>query len=212
MAANDYTKTVTRYFRRKNANGFEEAPVRIGAEQRYVTSLRNSSNNNLEEQYLLGTDSYTEVYQDQDENIIVEKSFHINSDDPSFVYSDYYKIVTTVYKDAIEDRSFYFDGDQLIMPNDINKVIFGDGSESYPDLTAMYGVDKSMFRFSEDSFEIYPSEDLTVRKDELFFIKNGGNDVIPVLTKTISKRVIQDPSGNDRIVYKEDIENHLIEP
>lgn len=204
--ANEYASDVVRYFRKKISNGFEGVTY-LGAEQRYVNALRNSGDNNLEEQYLLGTDTYTEVYEDENENIIVEKSFHINSDEANPVYTDYYKIKTTVYKDSIEDKEFYFNNDQLIMPDDINKVIFGNGSVDYPDLNALYGVNSSIFSFRNNTFNIYPTEFATVRKDELFFVTNNGNTVTPVLTKTISKKYIQE--GN-KVVFKEDIENHLV--
>jgi hypothetical protein len=203
---NIYENDVIRYLRRKGATGFTEPVSYLGSEQRFVTALRNSSVNNLEEQYLLGTDTYTEVYEDSDENIIVEKSFHINSDTPGAIYSDYYKLITTVYKDNIDDRSFYFENNKLIMPEDINKVIFGNGSIDYPDLNTLYGVDENTFDFVNDTFNIYPSEFSIVRKDELFFITDSGATIKPVLTKTISKRY--EKTGG-KVIYREDITNHL---
>lgn len=204
--ANEYEADVVRYFRRKGSTGFTEPVTFLGAEQRYVNALRNSGINNLEEQYILGTDTYTEVYSDENENIIIEKSFHVNSDDESAIYSDYYKVKTTVYKDNIADRDFYFSGNELIMPDDINKVIFGNGSVDYPELDTLYGVDPDLFEFNEDQWEIYSDEFAIVRKDELFFITDSGATIKPVLTKTISKRYIKD---GGKVVFREDIENHL---
>lgn len=205
MASNEYTADVVRYFRRKGMSGFTEPITFLGSEQRYVTALRNSGVNNLEEQYILGTDTYTEVYTDKDDNIIVEKSFHINSNNNS-VYTDYYKVKTTVYKDNIQDKDFYFNGDTMMMPDDINTIIFGNGSVSYPDLDTLYGIDSSIFNFNGDTFSVYPSNFITVRKDELFFITNNGATIKPVLTKTISKKYIRDGA---KVVFKEDIVNHL---
>lgn len=204
--ASEYEANVVRYFRKKGESGFTEPITFLGAEQRYVNSLRNSGVNNLEEQYILGTDTYTEVYSDADENIIIEKSFHVNSDDESAVYNDYYMVRTTVYKDTISDRDFYFNGDTLIMPDDINKIIFGNGSIDYPELDTLYGVDENLFEFKNDTFNIYSAEFVTVRKDELFFITNNGSTIKPVLTKTISKKYVKD---GGKIIFKEDIENHL---
>lgn len=203
--ASEYEADVVRYFRQKGSTGYEPITF-LGAEQRYVNALRNSGINNLEEQYILGTDTYTEVYSDEDDNIIIEKSFHINSNDESAIYSDYYKVKTTVYKDNISDRDFYFSGNELIMPDDINKVIFGNGSVDYPDLDTLYGVDSSLFDFNDDEWDIYSAEFVAVRKDELFFITNSGTTIKPVLTKTISKKYIKD---GKKVVFKEDIENHL---
>lgn len=205
MTSNEYTADVVRYFRRKGTSGFTEPITFLGSEQRYVTALRNSGVNNLEEQYILGTDTYTEVYTDKDDNIIVEKSFHVNSNSNS-VYTDYYKVKTTVYKDNIQDKDFYFNGDTMMMPDDINTIIFGNGSVSYPDLDTLYGIDSSIFSFNGDTFSVYPSNFITIRKDELFFITNNGAIIKPVLTKTISKKYIKDGA---KVVFKEDIVNHL---
>lgn len=205
--ASEYESNVVRYFRKKGNGGFSEPITYLGAEQRYVNALRNSGVNNLEEQFVLGTDTYTEVYTDAEENIIVEKSFHVNSDSESAVYSDYYKVKTTVYKDTISDRDFYFRGNELIMPDDINKIIFGNGSVDYPDLNTLYGVDSSLYRFGDDnSLQIFSADFMIIRKDELFFITNNGATITPVLTKTISKKYIQE---GDKVIFKESIENHL---
>ena len=205
--ASEYEADVVRYFRRKGNTGFDEPITFLGAEQRYVNALRNSSINNLEEQYVLGTDTYTEVYTDEDDNIVVEKSFHVNSDADPAIYSDYYKVVTTVYKDTISDKDFYFSGNELIMPDDINKIIFGNGSVEYPELDTLYGVDPNLFDFTGSTWDIYPSEFMIVRKDELFFITDSGAIIKPVLTKTISKKYIKDGA---KVVFREDIENHLV--
>ena len=205
---NQYESDVVRFFRRKGASGFTEPITFLGAEQRFVNSLRNSGTNNLEEQYILGTDTYTEVYTDEHENIIVEKSFHINSNDTP---SNYYKVKTTVYKEGTEPgRDFYFSGNQLLIPDNINKIIFGNGTIQYPDLDTLYGVDNSIFNFNDDEFLIYLSDYITVRTDELFFIINNGATVKPVLTKTIYKKYEKDENDNVKIIYKEDITNHLI--
>ena len=203
-----YETDVVRYFRRKGSTGFDEPVTYLGAEQRFVNALRNSNDNNLEEQYLLGTDTYTEVYEDIDGNIIIEKSFHANSNDPAFVYTDYYKVITTVYKDNIEDRDFYFDSNKVIMPDDVNKVIFGNGSVDYPDLNTLYGVDGDIFEFVNSKMNIYSDEFVTVRKDELVFITNNGATIKPVLTKTIKRKAVRGNGG--KVVYQEDIQNHLI--
>ena len=205
---NIYADDVVRYFRRKGATGYTEPITYIGAEQRNVTALRNSGVNNLEEQWILGTDSYTEVTEDANGNIIIEKSFHVNDPTPGAVPTDYYKLVTTVYKDGLANRDFYFDGDEIKMPDDINKVIFGDGSLSYPDLNTLYGVDWNTFSFVTDTVNIYPANFVTVRTDELYFITNSGATVTPVLTKTVQKKYVKD-GANSKVIYKEDVVNHI---
>lgn len=202
---NIYADDVVRYFRRKSSSGFDEPITWLGAEQRNITALRNSGANNLEEQSLLGTDAYTELYEDINGNVIVEKYFHVNNNQ---TYTDYYKLISTVYKEAISNRDVYFDGSEIVLPDDANKVIFGNGSLDYPDLNSLYGVDSDVFSFVEESIHIYPSDYQIIRQDQLFFITNNGNTVTPVATKLLMKKYMQD-SGVDKIVFKEDIINHL---
>ena len=207
---NIYGTDVVRYFRKKGDSGFTEPPTYLGAEQRYVNALRNSGINNLEEQYILGTCTYTEMYTDSEENEIIEKSFHVNSNDSSPVYNNYYKLVSTIYKDPIvTGEDFYFDEDMLMLPDDPSKIVFGDGSLDYPDLDTLYGVDSNIFDFENNTFNIRSAEFSILRRDQLFFITDNGATATPVLTKITSKRVIRD-AGIDKTVFKEDIQNHLV--
>ena len=205
--ANNYEANVVRYFKQKGETGYEPITF-LGSEQRYITPLRNSGINNLEEQFVLGTDTYTEVYEDADGNIIVEKSFHVNSDLEPAVYNNYYKVKTTVYKESITEKEFYFDGAQLVMLEDINKIIFGNGSVDYPDLDTLYGVDDSLFNFNNEELDIYAANFMIVRKDELVFVTDNGATEKPVLTKTISKKYIN--GDVEKVAYREDIQNFLI--
>ena len=65
---------VIKYLRQKtgNDNSFDTINW-FGAEQRFVSALRNSNVNNLEEQYIIGTETYTLEYQDESENDIIDK-------------------------------------------------------------------------------------------------------------------------------------------
>ena len=199
--ANQYVNDVVRYFKRKTATGYED-PVYFGAEQRFITGLRNSGVNNLEEQFLLGTDTYTETYYDNDGNTIIEKSFHINDNSN---YDNYYKIKTIIYKEGGSvDASFYFDGNELVMPNDSNKILFGDGSITYPSLETLYAIDTESFDFNNDSFNIFITDFTTLQKDELYFVSNGTETLI--LTKITSKRFVKD---GHKMAVKESITNHI---
>ena len=103
--ATGHEAEVIRYLRRKSSSGFE-SPTYLGAEQRFVGALRNSSVNNLEEQYTLGTDTYIETYVDAQGNKIVETSYHIN--DAIHSLTDYYKIISTTYTNGITNEDFFF--------------------------------------------------------------------------------------------------------
>ena len=71
---------VIKFLRRKTITGFDEPISYLGAEQRFVGPLRNSNNNNLEEQFLIGSDCYTESYIDPDTgDTIIKKEYHTNN-------------------------------------------------------------------------------------------------------------------------------------
>ena len=199
--ATGHEAEVIRYLRRKSSSGFE-SPTYLGAEQRFVSALRNSSVNNLEEQYILGTDTYSETYVDEQGNKIVETSYHIN--DTMHSVTDYYKIISTTYTNGIINEDFFFDNDSLKLPND--SVLFGDGSTSYPNENELYGESNKTFAIDNSEMKIYPSSYTTIKKEELHYISNNGATDLLVLTKTTGKRYEDD--GKREIII-ENITNHI---
>lgn len=180
--ANNYTAEVLRYLRRKDSTGFNEPITWLGAEQRFVGALRNSKVNNLEEQYVLGTDTYTVTYEDLDGNIIIEKSFCVTNADLEDA-SDYYKVVTTIYNsESITNYDYRFENDGLFFENPNKDVTFGDGTLIYPDIVGLYCLDPKTFAFNNQDFDISPSTFAITRKDELYFVKENEPDLL-VLTK-----------------------------
>ena len=93
-AAPSTNNIVARFFREQINNGFK-APTWFGSEQRFVGALRDGGVlNNLEEQYILGTDTYTTSYIDSTTGQKrIEKNFCA---DPTQVNS-YYKLTTILY-------------------------------------------------------------------------------------------------------------------
>ena len=199
--ATGHEAEVIRYLRRKSSSGFE-SPTYLGAEQRFVSALRNSSVNNLEEQYILGTDTYSETYVDEQGNKIVETSYHIN--DTMHSVTDYYKIISTTYANGIINGDFFFDNDSLKLPND--SVLFGDGSTSYPNENELYGESNKIFAIDNSEMKIYPSSYTTIKKEELHYISNNGATDLLVLTKTTGKRYEDD---GKREIIRESITNHI---
>ena len=199
--ATEHEAEVIRYLRRKSSSGFE-SPTYLGAEQRFVGALRNSSVNNLEEQYILGTDTYSETYVDEQGNKIIETSYHIN--DTMHSVTDYYKIISTIYTNGIINEDFFFDNDSLKLPND--SVLFGDGSTSYPNENELYGESNKIFAIDNSEMKIYPSSYTTIKKEELHYISNNGATDLLVLTKTTGKRYEDD--GKREIII-ESITNHI---
>ena len=97
---------VVRFFRRKSSTGYD-SPTYLGAEQRFVGALRNSGVNNLEEQYILGTDTYTEKYTDSDGNSVVEVSYHINDSAHSSRNSEWYGKSTNKIRESHSFRRLF---------------------------------------------------------------------------------------------------------
>ena len=199
--ATGHEAEVIRYLRRKSSSGFE-SPTYLGAEQRFVSALRNSNVNNLEEQYILGTDTYSETYVDEHGNKIVETSYHIN--DTIHSLTDYYKIISTTYTNGIVNEDFFFDNNNLKLLND--SVLFGDGSTSYPNENELYGESNKIFAIDNSEMKIYPSSYTTIKKEELHYISNNGATDLLVLTKTTGKRYGDD--GKREIII-ESITNHI---
>lgn len=198
------TAEVIKYLRRKSSSGFEPITY-LGAEQRFVGALRNSGINNLEEQYILGTDTYTVKYTDKNGNQITETSYHIN--DVTHSATDYYKLITTVYKTSAADENFFFEGKELRLPNDNTEVIYGDGSDLFPDTSAVYSVNDSTFVEEQGRWTIYPSSYAVLQKDELHYISGNGAVDTLVLTKTTEQEV---DSATGREITRENIVNHLL--
>ena len=204
---------VVKFFRRKTNNGYD-APTYLGAEQRFVSGLRNSSVNNLEEQFLIGTDTYTEKYIDKDGNKVIETSYKIN--DGSQVNKGYYKIISIIYETGTENIDFFFDNDEVKFPRRDDEVTFGiAGNAKYPDVNALYGnigTDMSAvppkkietLTFEDNDLKIFPSSFTIIKKDELHFI-NGANDLL-VLTKTTERKYAD---NGTREVIRESIINHI---
>ena len=201
--ATGHEAEVIRYLRRKSSSGFE-SPTYLGAEQRFVGALRNSSVNNLEEQYILGTDTYSETYVDEQGNKIVETSYHIN--DAMHSVTDYYKVISTTYSNGIINEDFFFDNNSLKLPNDSQIVLFGDGSTLYPNKNELYGESNKTFAIDNNEMKIYPSSYTTIKKEELHYISNDGATDLLVLTKTTGKRYEDD--GKREIII-ESITNHI---
>lgn len=194
--AGTYTGEVIKYFRRKDSTGGFEPISWIGSEQRFVSALRNSNINNLEEQFVLGTDSYTITYDDNDGNHVIEKSFCITDFDDTTGDTDiadrteYYKVISTFYRSPDEHTDYRFDGNAVVFSNRFNDVAFGDGS-TYPDTDSLYLLDSDTFKWGDDSLRIDPICYYDSQKDELYFIKQGEPDLL-VLTKFTTRKVGRD--------------------
>jgi hypothetical protein len=73
MAGQIKNYQVIKEIRRKDAEGNFEEPVKISVDQKFVGSLLNSHNNNLEEQAILGVDCLDIEWQDDNVGYITKR-------------------------------------------------------------------------------------------------------------------------------------------
>lgn len=165
MAANE----VMRYLRRKSENGFDEPITYIGAEQRFVTPLKNSGDNSLEEQLILGTDTYTETYVDSNGNLKIETSYHVNSDEHNNL-SDYYKVVSTIYKDYMK-KDVYFDTSDINLLNREKEVDPVD-----PTVFVTTRIDQ-LYYVTEES-GVFTDTLILTKTTERKYTNNGAREVV----------------------------------
>lgn len=182
-----YNAEVLRYLRQKNSSGFD-AISWLGAEQRFVTPIRNSKLNNLEEQLIFGTDTYTITYEDSDGNQIVEKSFCQTNTDPSTT-TDYYKLITKIYKDPGQLSDVVFDGTTFKIEVD-GIYYFGDGTTLHPNNNTLYIDDDSVATFKNSSIVVTPTTTSPIKEDKLYFVNTSGDTLI--LTKKTGIRTTLD--------------------
>lgn len=196
---------VVRYLRRKTNNSFEEPVSWIGAEQRFVNALRNSGVNNLEEQYIIGTATYTTEYTDINGNDIIEKSFcELGEDQTPSDTTNFYKLVTTKYNEAIVSRDYYFENNTIKMPYKPEEVSFGDRSVQHPNVNTIYCDDTDVFAIADNTLKIYPSYTIT-QNDKLYFVRTDGTPDLLVLSKDTGYKF----DTNNRKITKESITNHI---
>ena len=173
---------ILKYFKRKKS-GVYEAPVYIGAEQRFVGALRGTNNNNLEEQSILGLDCITTAY--WNESIYIEhKEFHDGTKP-----NEYYILESKIYN-ALPDAGFteetvqfatdllYFENEYLMVKPEANASFTNDTFIiSQSGLNVVATIDEI-----DEDFKL-------IREDSLFY-KNNKNALITVSTKmTYEKEV-----------------------
>lgn len=198
--ANEYSAEVIKFLRQKVNDSFENSITYLGAEQRFVGALRNSSVNNLEEQLLIGTDTVTSLTTDEDGNILMEKSFYVKKEDSS--ESDYYKLESITYKNTTDETGAFHNGELDLIAEEGNISFGGEDEEqiNYTGARASFG--ETFF-----NIETSPVDSVTLlREEKLYFITSEGKKLL-VLTKTIRRHFEED---GKKEVITESVENHLV--
>lgn len=185
------TNNVITYLKQKIGNTWE--PYYFGSAPNYIKALKNCSLNNLEEELLLGIDSYLETYEDNDGNTIIEKYFCRNVP----VKKNCYKIESIIYKDAVSHDKYYFENGELIMKEPLKEEFDND---------TLVCKSTSVFSFDQQgNLNIYTDDSVaTVRKDTLFYIDDS-----EIAHRIADKETKKKYLVNGRIVLIEDISTYI---
>lgn len=172
---------ILKYLKRK-VSGSYETPVYIGAEQRFVTALRGSKNNNLEEQSILGLECI-ETSHWEGTVLYERKEFH----DGSRV-NDYYILESKNYRAGTEIRfinnliqivsdTFSFDGTTFLIQNDSANFIDNNTTLSLP-ANLNEGLDE----------DLIDEEGFIKTKEEILYYKNKNDIIIEVAIKITKEK------------------------
>lgn len=156
------TADIIKRLKAKGDDGF----TYLGAEQRFVGALRNGGINNLEEQYILGVNTYTISYTNEKGESITEKSFCQDPNETETQKAGFYKLITTIEENALI-RDFYFEDNSFIASK---KSSFEEGVLK---LESVGIIEDGSAVINFSSFADISSVNLETKKEELQFIKIG---------------------------------------
>jgi len=202
---------IVKYVRRKNGPESYDSPINFGTKPCFVSPIRNSHLNNLEEQILLGTDDYMITKEDSDGNIIIEQNFCAANLEFNPETKNYYKMISTIYQDVEMYSDVAFHGDALEFSDKLKDAVkFGDGIAPYDDETTVYFIntdsENKKFDWGEDGINI--NDPLggyaKTREDQLYFVKDDSDNPLHVLTKITGVKNI----GGMQVTYS-NIVNYL---
>lgn len=205
-------QSITTEIRRKNSGAFE-TPVKIGAEQRFVGTLLNSHNNNLEEQSILGVDCLISAWMDDVNKIAyVTKKFY-NGDASTLTNNGYYILFIEDYLQQ-EAGEYYFSDEGLFLPEFDKSKAYFDFSPSDNAYKLMLD-DDNVYSFDVENYllKINPTfEFQTLQKKTLCLRKevNNTSDIkinsdILISEKTIQRRINEE----GKLIFKQNIVNFL---
>lgn len=200
-----YQHSIIKEIRQKTSSGDFGSPTNIGAEQRFVSALLNSHNNNLEEQNILGSDCVTITWQDDEENIqYVTKKFY-NGDLSSVSNKGYYILFATYY----DKKEFYFENKTLFLPEyEISKAAF----RQIDDNLVLRGEDSDIYSINNvtNMVEINPS--FKTIKEEVLCLRTDISDTSDIQSNSdilISEKKTIYKNENGKTYIIESIINHL---
>lgn len=187
----------------KDNSGFS-SPSYLGTEQYFVSPLRGSSINNLEEQFVIGVDCITSSWIDEQGVKRTNKEFYnadVKNPKNYYVLEIYEYLAGSTTKTYIDYMPKGGDPEQgeiltLKIPNEKGHI----GEEPN-----QFYFDSDVFKFNEDKSEVLiNSDDLLSSLEQLYFINNVNNKIL-----VSEKRVFDYVDDEGKKITKEIITNHL---
>lgn len=190
--------SVIRFIRQKDNEGKFSSPLYLGSETRFVAPIRGVNLNNLEEQLLIGCDTITEEWIDEQGNTKIHIEFH--NDERAF---GYYKLESTIFSQENIAGSDYYTGTSeqgvttLFLPNSGEHRIAD--ATWYMENDNTYSIDPNT-----GNINIAPPQELIIREDILYYI-NTEQLAQKIITKLTSRNI----TASGKIIKKEVVYNHL---
>lgn len=203
-----YTQSIVTEIRRKTSGGFE-TPVKLGADQRFVSALLNSHNNNLEEQSILGVDCLETSWSVNDIDYVTKKFY--NGDLTSVSNNGYYILFITDYTNSEATADYYFENDGIYFPvYETSGASFNENSDGS---FALLCDKREIYSFDEDgqslkvnpSFRVMRKEVLCLRTDLSNTSDEQSNSDVLISEKVIARSISDDGKTFTRTI----ITNHL---
>lgn len=203
-----YTQSIVTEIRRKTSGDFE-TPVKLGANQRFVSALLNSHNNNLEEQSILGVDCLETSWSVNDVDYVTKKFY--NGDLTSVSNNGYYILFITDYTNSEITADYYFEGDGIYFPvYDTSGASFDENSDGS---FALLCDEPEIYSFDEDeqslkinpSFRVMRKEVLCLRTDLSNTSDEQSSSDVLISEKVIARKI----SDDGKTFTKTAITNHL---
>lgn len=188
MAINDYGNVVEnqviKYLRKKDSDPNDFGDITwLGAEQRFVSPIRHSSLNNLEEQLIIGTDTYTITENDLVGNEVEEKYFCPLENATDITNArNYYLMRSITYKNgAGQHYSFDDTTHTLVLSNYMNDSRFDDDHQT---VIFTNSGNYSTFVFDENNELNIEPETIDTRQQVLYYITDGNiANPLPIISK-----------------------------
>lgn len=205
------TQSVIKELRQKTPSGFS-SPVKIGAEQRYISALLNSHNNNLEEQLILGVDCLTISWEENDVKYTTKKFY----DGTHVTDNHYYILFIEEYDTSSTGSEFYFYRDTLRLPEfEEGRATFeeipGDTENYYLNCNGE-GLIEGLYSTDGTSFKITPEISGVIKKETLCLrtnVASTSDQQISSDIKIAEKTTTIEIDSQNKIRTQEIITNYL---